>query len=295
MQPIAFAPTVKRLLQELKISPNKLLGQNFLICESLAEKIVHTADIMEGDSVLEIGPGLGALSEHLSERADCLTLIELDERLYKHLLRLFNDNPQIDVINADALSFNYAAYAASRAWQEYQVVANLPYHITTPLIRYLLLHSGPLKTLTLMMQLEVAQKLLLTSDGETSGPLALLLQYFGTANLVFTVEKENFFPAPQVESAVVRVTRHPQPPFAVADLEQFASFLDKGFRHRRKTLINSLNNSLGGGVELWRKALYTCEVEENSRAEQVTLPKYVALFSLPQIQEYLGKTHKHPT
>jgi 16S rRNA (adenine1518-N6/adenine1519-N6)-dimethyltransferase len=172
------------------------LGQNFLISASVAEKIVQAAEIEKGDKVLEIGPGLGALSEYLAARADALTLVELDERLAAHLRRLFAADKHAEVILADALDFDYLAHAAIRRWNDYLTVANLPYSITSPLIERLLLKGGPWRSLTMMVQYESAQKLSMAPGGETSGPLALLAQYFGTVSLLFTVEREWFFPVP---------------------------------------------------------------------------------------------------
>ena len=287
MQPIASAPMVRRLLQELKFSPNKLLGQNFLICEGVAERIVRSVGAIKGDKVLEIGPGLGALSEPLAADIDFLTLVELDGLLCAHLRRLFAANERVEVILADGLSFDYASYATDKRWGDYLIVANLPYGITSPLIQYLLLNGGSWRSLTLMMQLEVAHKLLPASEGQASGPLNLLAQYFGNISLLFTVEKECFFPVPQVESAVVQIVRHIRPPFAINDQERFARFLNAAFSHRRKTLVNSLNNSLAGGADFWRQALSLCGVEQNKRAEQLALADYVALFALPQVRKYL--------
>jgi 16S rRNA (adenine1518-N6/adenine1519-N6)-dimethyltransferase len=279
--------TTRRLLQELKLSPNKLLGQNFLVSASVAEKIVQAAKLAKGDRVLEIGSGLGALSEHLAGRTGALALLELDERLYAHLRRLFADKEHVEVIRADALSFSYADYTVARRWHDFPVIANLPYNITSPLLQRLLLQGGAWRSLTLMMQYEVAQKLLPAPGGEMSGPLALLAQYFGTANMLFTVPKECFFPAPQVESAVIHLERHAKPPFTVTDAERFARFLSAAFGYRRKTLANSLHNSVGVSAEWWRQALRSCGVEESKRAEQLSLADYVALFALPQVQDRL--------
>jgi len=287
LTPIATAQTTRRLLQELKLSPNKSLGQNFLISTPVAKRIEQAAQIKDSGHVLEIGPGLGALSEILAEKAGALTLLELDGRLYLHLSRLFADNPTVEVINGDALSFHYTAYATARKWREYQVVANLPYNITSVLVQNLLLNGGPWHSLTLMVQQEVAQKLLSAHFGEAEGPLALLLQYYGLGKMLFTVPPASFFPAPQIDSAVVQVIRHPQPPFAVADAEMFWRFLNAAFSHRRKTLVNSLNDHFGNGGGFWRQALLSCGLTENRRAEQLSLHEYGALFALPQVQEYL--------
>jgi len=254
----------------------------------MAQKIVAAADIWEGDRVLEIGPGLGALSEYLANRAGALTLVELDKRLCAHLRRIFALNECVEVIQADAMSFDYIDHAATKHWRDYLLIANMPYNITSALIQRLLLQGGPWRSLTLMMQYEVAQKLLPAVGGGASRPLALLAQYFGTVDLLFSASKECFFPAPQVESAVLRVTRHTRPPFVVADTGRFTRFLFAAFSHRRKTLVNSLTNALGGDPELWRQALVICGVGEKKRAEQLPLSDYVALFSLPQLQEYLS-------
>lgn len=262
------------------------MGQNFLISGPVAEKIEQVAQLKDGCYVVEIGPGLGALSEGLAQRAASLCLLELDGRLCLHLQRLFAKDTQVEVVNADALSFDYAGYAADNGWGEYQVVANLPYFITSPLIRYLLLEGGPWQCLTLMVQREVAEKLTQHHDGE-GGPLALLLQYFGSARLAFTVPPECFYPEPEVTSAVLHVERWTKPPFTLDDPLQFETFLIAAFNQRRKTLVNSLSNTLGGGKELWLSALKACGIAENRRAEQLTLHEFGALFALPQVRELL--------
>jgi 16S rRNA (adenine1518-N6/adenine1519-N6)-dimethyltransferase len=180
------------------------------------------------------------------------------------------------------MSFNYAEHATIRTWRDYQIVANLPYSITSPLIQRLLLQGGPWRYLTLMIQSEVAHKLLPAPHGGASGPLALLLQYFGTAARLFTAPALCFFPPPQVESTVIQVKRHAKAPFALTDTQSFARFLDAAFSHRRKTVANSLSASLGGGAELWREALASCGVGENRRAAQLSLTDYGALFALAQ-------------
>ncbi|MCL1975983.1 MAG: 16S rRNA (adenine(1518)-N(6)/adenine(1519)-N(6))-dimethyltransferase RsmA [Firmicutes bacterium] len=279
MQPIASAPMVRRLLQEMNLSPNKLLGQNFLICEKTAQRIVQAAKINKEDNVVEIGPGLGALSEHMAKSAGYLGLLEIDMRLHSHLYRLFADNKLVEVMQGDALSFDYILYAKNKCWEDYLLVANLPYSITTPLLQYILLKGGPWRSLTLMMQKEFAYKLLPLSGKAAASPLALLMQYYGNINELFAVSKECFYPRPQVESIVIQITRHKQALFAVKNEEQFTGFLKAAFSHRRKTLLNSLCISMGQDAAWWREVFNSCGLGENKRAEQLTLAEYVYLFT----------------
>ncbi|MCL1816545.1 MAG: 16S rRNA (adenine(1518)-N(6)/adenine(1519)-N(6))-dimethyltransferase RsmA [Clostridiales bacterium] len=276
---VATTTAVKQLLRELKLSPNKLLGQNFLVSSEIAERIIRSLKIDEYGRILEIGAGLGALSGLLAESAASLSLLEVDAKLYRHLCHMFAENSRVEVIKANALHFDYAAYSSAGCSQDYAIIANLPYNITSPLLRRLLLYGGSWRSLTLMIQYEVAQKLLLASKAGASGPLALLAQYIANIEMLFTVPKSCFYPMPQVESAVIHMTRRDQLPFAVGETERFADFLEAAFSHRRKTLVNSLNNAWGGGAALWRQTLRTCGVDEGRRAEQLSLTEYGALFN----------------
>jgi len=289
--PIASTERTGQILRELHIKPSKSLGQNFLICGQTADKIGQAALLTEGANVLEIGPGLGALSEMLAQKAAGLTLLEVDERLCLHLQRLFAGAPHVRVENADALDFDYVAHAAQRGWPEYHIVGNLPYYITSSILRCLLLRGGSWQSMTLMMQKEVAEKLKMDSAG--GGPLALLLQYFGSARLVLTAPPDIFFPAPQVQSAVLHVQRRAEPPFALDDTAAFERFLHAAFNQRRKTLVNSLSSMLGGGKELWLAAFKACAIAENQRAEQLTLNEFGALYNLPSMRMFTGRAEPY--
>ena len=286
--PIASAEKTEQILHKLHLKPSKSRGQNFLISGQTAEMIIQTAQLKKDSNVLEIGSGLGALSEGLAHIAGSLTLLELDSRLCLHLQRLFAVAPHIRVENADALNYNYEEHAAKRGWHKYHIVGNLPYYITSPILRRLLLTGGPWQSMTLMMQKEVAEKLIMDPAGE-GGPLALLLHYFGSARLVFTVPPEDFFPAPEVQSAVLHMERWAKQPFALDDTTAFERFLNAAFSQRRKTLVNSLSNVLGGDKAQWQAALKACDIAENRRAEQLTLHEFGAIYDLARVREMINQ------
>lgn len=283
--PIASAARTKAILAEYQITPNKSLGQNFLISASIVERITQAADLQKQDKVIEIGPGLGALSEVLAAKAAALCLVELDGRLYHHLQQLFAGQPQVEIHNADARSFSYAEHAAQQGWSGYKIIANLPYHITSDLLKELLLFAGPWQSMTLMVQKEVAQKLVYAKGAE-NGPLALLLHYYSQAQLAFTVPPSAFLPQPEVHSAVIHLQRRKEQLFPLDDPEAFAVLLWQAFGHRRKTLVNSLaDGRLGGAKPFWQQALQAAGISAEARAEQLSLHDFQALYCQPQVQE----------
>ena len=279
-QNIASVATIKAILATADAKPNKALGQNFLASAQVAEKILQAAQITATDNVLEIGPGLGALSEPLAAQAAELCLVELDACWCEHLQQLFAGQPQIRLYQADALRFDYQAVVAELGWNSYKLVANLPYHITSPLIKRLLLDGGAWQSLTLMMQKEVAQKLV----AGQAGPLSLLLEYYGTAQQALNVPPSAFFPPPEVQSAVLQIKRHNTPPLPKANPQALAKLLWAAFGQRRKTLLNSLAGSyLGGDKALWQQALLAAAIDPNYRAEQLSLTDFGRLLQQPQV------------
>ena len=285
-QNIASTATIKAILADNNAKPNKALGQNFLAAVQTAEKILQIAQITAADNVLEIGPGLGALSELLAAQAAELCLVELDARWYEHLRLFFINQPQVKLYQADALHFDYQATMAELGWVNYKVVANLPYHITSPLIKRLLLDGGAWQSLTLMMQKEVAQKL---AAGQV-GPLSLLLEYYGTAQQVLNVPPNAFYPPPEIQSAVLQINRHSEPPLPDANPQTLAKLLWAAFGQRRKTLLNSLSGSyLGGDKIIWQQALQAAEIDPNHRAEQLSLADFGRLLRQAEAAGLLAK------
>ncbi len=269
---IADFKQTKALLEAYQIKPDKNLGQNFLISPKVCEQIIDTID---GAYIFEIGAGLGALSEHLAAKAQNLCLLELDKKLYNYLQANFKAD-HINIINCDALDFDFNDWAKQNNWPNYHVVANLPYYITSALIRHIITNSGNWRTLTLMMQKEVAQKLIL-SQGK-GGPLAVLLQYFGQIEIIAQAKAAEFWPAPTIDSAILKVSRHSEPPFSINDLAKFEKFIEAAFSLRRKTLVNSLSNATHLSKESWQAALSQLKLNPAIRAEQLALTDFANLY-----------------
>ncbi len=252
------------------IRAKKSLGQNFLKDPHYVNRIVDAARIGPGDWVLEIGPGLGHLTRKLAERAGNVLAIELDDRLIPHLQKEFEGFPNIKLVHADALAYDYNGLAG-----DWKVVANLPYYISTPIIQRLIEFRSKFISLTLMLQREVAERIAAPPGGKEYGYLSVLVQLYTLPRIEFTVPSGAFTPKPEVDSAVVTLTVRERPAAVLADERFFIRVVKAAFSQRRKTLRNALrqldvskekmDGVLGGtGIDLGRRA-ETLTVEEFGR------------------------------
>lgn len=213
---------------------NKRLGQHFLFDPSILSAIVDAADLSPDDTVVEIGPGPGTLTRLLSAKVKNVTAIELDDALYERLRRELIGYMNVDLVHDDALRFPFETCA------EFKVVANIPYYITTPIIFRLLETGRNLRSMTLTIQKEVAQRIVAKPGGKDYGVLTIMVQYRTEPVMRFIVPREAFKPAPKVDSAVVHMKIRPQPAVAVDDEALFFRIIRTAFSQRRKTLANSL-------------------------------------------------------
>ncbi|MDA8079479.1 MAG: 16S rRNA (adenine(1518)-N(6)/adenine(1519)-N(6))-dimethyltransferase RsmA [Nitrospiraceae bacterium] len=213
---------------------NKRLGQHFLYDPSILGRIVDAADLSPDDTVVEIGPGPGALTRLLSEKAKNVIAIELDEALYERLRADLIGYRNVELAHEDALKFPFEKIG------EFKVVANIPYYITTPLIFRLLEAGKHLRSMTLTIQKEVAERIVAQPGGKDYGVLSIMVQYQAEPELICVIPKESFRPMPKVDSAVVHMKIRPQPPVAVDDEKLFFRIIRTAFSQRRKTLANSL-------------------------------------------------------
>ena len=260
-------------LKELHIKPQRLRGQNFLIDPSVLDHIVSSADLSAEDTVLEIGPGLGALTRLLTEKAGSLTVLEIEEAFVLSLQRAFAGQNHVDVKHMDALQFDYTCFAEG---QPYRLFANVPYHITTPLLQKLLWEGGAWQDMTLMLQKEAALRIY-RGKGRENGPLTLLASYFAACELLFFVPPVAFYPPPAVQSAVIRITRRGTPPVE-GDIHAIMALAEAGFAERRKVLRNSLAASkMGGDKAYWQAGLSACGLAAECRAEELSLADFAAL------------------
>ncbi|MBI4317453.1 MAG: 16S rRNA (adenine(1518)-N(6)/adenine(1519)-N(6))-dimethyltransferase RsmA [Chloroflexi bacterium] len=262
---------VKALLRQLGLHPRKRLGQNFLVDREVLQKIVTAADLQPSDAVVEVGPGLGVLTEELARRVAVLVAVELDRGLAAALERMLDRYPSVKVVNADVLHFDPAQYLKG---QPYKVVANLPYYVTSPVLRHFLEAALKPSLMVVMVQREVAQRIVAV-PGEMS-LLSVSVQFYGKPTLVTYVPAAAFYPRPKVESAVVRIDVYERPAVDV-DSDKFFRVVQAGFSQPRKMLHNALAQRVwlppGGAIEVLRAA----GIDEKRRAQTLTLDEWGAL------------------
>jgi 16S rRNA (adenine1518-N6/adenine1519-N6)-dimethyltransferase len=272
-----FKPsTLLQYLEELGIRPRKAWSQNFLIDGNIIRKIVKTAEVQEGDLVLEIGPGPGALTEALLEAQAHVIAVEKDPILAKGLLRLQTPNNTLTVIEGDILDLDIQSTIAQRlqSSQKAKVIANLPYHITTPILARLIPERDLFSKLVLMVQDEVARRFTAKPHTSAYSSFTVFLEYYAYVQYAFGVSQNCFYPKPSVQSAVVSLTLHEPPP--ITDEEGFFKMTRRSFEHRRKMLRASLPPLyLSENVT---NALITLGLNEKARPEDLSLEEFVKLF-----------------
>jgi 16S rRNA (adenine1518-N6/adenine1519-N6)-dimethyltransferase len=231
------------ILQKHNIRIQKKYGQNFLIDRHILEKIVSAAEITKADLVLEIGPGIGTMTQYLAEAAGKVIAVEIDRALIPVLQDTLADYDNVVIINDDVLKTDLVALLATHSdGRPVKVVANLPYYITTPIIMGLFEQALPLSSITVMVQKEVAQRMQVGPGTKDYGALSLAVQYYAKPELITMVQPGCFIPRPAVESAVIRLTKHERPP-VTADEQLLFGIIRASFNQRRKTLANGLANA----------------------------------------------------
>lgn len=263
----------------------KRFGQNFLIDSHILEKIIEGAEVTEEDCVLEIGPGIGTMTQYLAEHAREVIAVEIDKTLIPVLEDTLSAYRNVTVINKDILKVDIAKIVeAHNQGKPVKVVANLPYYITTPIIMGLFESHVPLKSITVMVQKEVADRMQVGPGTKDYGALSLAVQYYARPKVIMTVPASCFMPRPNVDSAVIRLTRHEQPPVQVRDEEKMFGIIRAAFNQRRKTLVNSLANAgiLSVTKEEIMDSLSNLGLSPSVRGEALTLEQFAALSDLLQ-------------
>lgn len=255
------------------MSKKKALGQHFLIDQNIARKIIHLAEIKPDETVLEIGPGRGILTRLLIQQAKRVVAIELDRELFHALGEEFRDVSNLSLIYGDALEYPYESIEGP-----FKVVANLPYSITTPLLFRLLELKDKISAMTLMLQKEVADRIIAKPDSKTYGRLSLTVQLYADPKIRFLVRPTCFLPQPKVASAVIQLHRPPAPRAAVQE-RFFLWTVKAAFGHRRKTLQNSLRDA-GLNDEMIRRALESSRIISTRRAETLSLEEFARLSNI---------------
>ena len=275
----------KFIMKKYNISANKSLGQNFLINDEVVENIVNASNINQNDLVIEIGPGLGTLTEYLLQKAGKVIAIELDERMLKILNERFFQYENFEVINQDVLKVNLNELIKKEKQDEkiksVKIVANLPYYITTPIIMKLLEEKLDIESITVMVQKEVAQRLIATPGDKLTGAITYCVYYYADSESIMIVPNTSFVPEPEVESQVIKLNIRKDPPVDVKNEELFFKVIKISFMQRRKTLINALTN--GGIVKSKEEAKNIIEqmgLDFNVRGETLTIEQFAKIAEL---------------
>ena len=261
----------------------KKFGQNFLIDEGVVEKIVRESGVTKEDCVLEIGPGIGTMTQILCEHAKRVIAVEIDKSLIPILADTLSEYDNVTVINEDILKVDIAELAEEyNEGRPIKVVANLPYYITTPIIMGLFESHAPIDSITVMVQKEVADRMQTGPGSKEYGALSLAVQYYAAPKVVVNAPPECFMPRPQVGSAVIRLTRYEKPPVEVKDEALMFRLIRASFNQRRKTLANGLNNSpeLHYSKETIQAAIDTLGKGPSVRGEALSLEEFATLANL---------------
>ena len=273
-KPIIASPQVtQHILNRFKLREDKKLGQNFLIDENVVRQFVEAAELSEADIVLEVGPGIGTLTQGLAESKAQVVAVELDTRLLPVLATTLEGYDNVRVVHGDILKVNIMAEVGA---PEFKVCANLPYYITTPIIFALLEKRLPMERLVAMVQKEVAERMAAQPGGKDYGALSVAIQYYTEPEIAFIVPPTSFIPAPAVDSAVIVCKRREKPPVEVCDEALFFRVVKAAFSLRRKMLSNSLKN-MGIKSEQVAKWLELAGVDGKRRAETLSLEDFAKL------------------
>ena len=271
------------IIQKYDFVFQKKFGQNFLIDPHVLDKIVRAADIGKEDCVLEIGPGIGTMTQCLADQARHVVAVEIDRNLIPILEETLKDYDNVTVINDDILKVDVNGLAAEyNQSRPLKVVANLPYYITTPIIMGLFESGVPVDNITVMVQKEVADRMQAGPGTKDYGALSLAVQYYARPYVAANVPPNCFIPRPRVGSAVIRLTRHPEPPVRTRDPKLMFCLIRASFNQRRKTLQNSLNNSpdIDCPKEMIAAAIESLGLPSAVRGEALTLEQFAAFSSL---------------
>ncbi len=270
--------TIEALLKKAGFSFKKSLGQNFLIDGSVCPAMANAA-CDKNTGVLEIGPGIGVLTAELSKCAKKVVAIELDERLKKLLPITLADCENVEIIYGDCLKLNLEKIIKEHFsdCERVAVCANLPYYITSPIVMMLLESRLPINSITVMVQKEAAERLCAEVGTRQAGAVTVAVSYYAEKEILFEVERTSFMPAPNVDSAVIQLNILKQPPINVKNEEKFFKLAKACFAQRRKTLVNTVSNTLGISKDTLRKALFEIELSETVRGEQLTLEQLASL------------------
>lgn len=276
MDRISSPKRTKEIVQKYEFKFSKSLGQNFLIDQNILDNIVDGANILEDDYVIEVGPGIGSLTQNIAERAGTIVAIEIDKTLIPILKETLKDYSNVEVINADVLKLDLHKLIAEKfQGKKAKVIANLPYYVTTPIIMKFLEERVPVESLTIMIQKEVADRMQAKPGTKDYGALSIAVQYYCNPKILLKVPPSVFIPQPKVESTVIKLNILEEPKIHVEREDLFFALVKDAFGKRRKTLLNALSSgSLKLDKNLLKEVLFLSSIEENRRGETLTIEEY---------------------
>ena len=266
---------LKKILGSANLKAKKRLGQNFLIDQKVITRMVSEADLSDNDVVLEIGPGLGALTTKLIQAAGRVIAVEKDQELSAYLSQNFKNKDNLELISQDIFRVNFSELRLKNL--DYKIVANLPFYLTSHFLRFTLEHEIKPSLLTLLVQKEVAERI--TARAGDHSLLSLSVQFYGEPTLIAEVDKKSFYPAPEVNAALIKIRVFEQPRVPVDDVKKFFRLLRIGFSSRRKQLHNNLAAGLRKSNKEIKRRLQAVDVDPTRRAESLTLEEWRKLFN----------------
>ena len=275
----------KFIMKKYNIKANKNLGQNFLVSNDAINQIVNSGEIEKDDLIIEIGPGLGTLTKELLEKAKKVICVELDNKMVEILNERFSLYDNLEILNQDILKTDLKEIIKKEKNQnnikDVKIIANLPYYITTPIIMKLLEEKLDLKSITVMIQKEVAERLIATPGKKNTGAITYTVYYYAEAKKIAEVPNTSFIPEPEVTSEVIRLDIRKDPPVETKNTELMFKIIKNAFMQRRKTLLNSLTNTkIFNNKDEGAKILKTLNLSENIRAEELTLKNFAEITDL---------------
>ena len=273
MELLTNRTVIRELMEKNGFTFSKALGQNFIINPAVCPRIAEMGGAGPGVGVIEVGAGIGVLTAELARRAEKVVCIEIDSRLLPILRETLGEFSNITIIKADLPGI----IAREFPGMEVVVCANLPYYITSPILMSLLEQRLPIRSITVMVQKEAAQRICAAPGTREAGAISCAVRYYSTPRVLFQVSRGSFMPAPEVDSTVIRLDIHPAPPVSVNDEAALFAVIRGAFSQRRKTVLNTLSSALGLEKETVRQALEKAGVSPGARAEALTLEQFAAI------------------
>lgn len=278
MEPLTNRNVIKDLMEQTGFTFSKALGQNFIVNPSICPRIAEHGGATSERGVIEIGAGIGVLTAELARRAKKVICIEIDDRLFPILDKTLAEFNNVKLVHSDVLKVDLKKLIAEEfSGMEVVVCANLPYYITSPIIMSLLEQRLPIRSITVMVQKEAAQRICAKPGTRECGAISAAISYYSTPQVLFQVSRGSFMPAPEVDSSVIRLDIHQEPPVAVKNEELLFQVVKGAFSQRRKTILNTLSSSMGRNKDEIRHILLEAGVAENARAEALTLQDFAKL------------------